>query len=68
MFRTRSLVGGQDAVAIIRKLGNSMQMEDLSCDIVIDAFDSSYWRVYSKYPDIIERINETFKDTEAIAR
>jgi len=35
-----------------------------SCDVAIEAFDSSYWRVYSKHQDIIDRIEKSFKDTE----
>lgn len=32
----------------------------LSCKIVIECFDSSYWRVYSRYQEIIGRIEASF--------
>ena len=35
-----------------------------SCDIVIEAFDSSYWRVYAKDQAVIDRIEESFNSTE----
>ena len=37
-----------------------------SCEIVLEAIDSSLWRVYSKRPEVIRRLQASFRDVEVI--
>jgi hypothetical protein len=37
-----------------------------ACEIMVEMFDSSYWRVYSKEDEVLNSIARIFKDTEIV--
>jgi hypothetical protein len=60
-----AVIVGCESRGDIRRYQNDNELYS-SYDVVIEAFDSSYWRVYSKYKDIIDRIEKSFKNTEIV--
>lgn len=50
----------------LHRFKNDREMYE-QCDIVIEMFDTSYWRVFSKDDDLIERLGKKFKDVEFLS-
>ena len=61
-----TIVGCQDLASAPRFLpGDSGSLYN-SCEIVLEAIDSSLWRIYSKSPEVIRRLQASFRDVEVI--
>lgn len=56
------IIGCKDFKNIIRYKDDREMYE--TCDIVINMFDSSYWEVFSKDEDLIQRLAAKFKDVK----
>ncbi len=59
------LIGCKNKSLLHRYKDNHVMYEQ--CDIVIEMIDSSYWEVFSKDPDLIERLGEKFKQIEFLS-
>lgn len=58
------IIGCKDLKCLHRYPTNKKMYE--SCDIVIEMFDSSFWEVYSKDSELINKLAKKFKSTELI--
>lgn len=57
-----TLIGCKDKQKL-RRFTNTLEMYK-NCDIVIEIIDSSYWEVYSKDEQLINRLAEKFEEIE----
>lgn len=58
------LIGCKDK-NLLKRYKTEQEMYE-TCDFVIDMFDSSYWKVFSKDEKFIESLKKKFKKTEDI--
>jgi hypothetical protein len=56
------LIGCKDK-NFLHRYKNDQEMYQ-NCDVVIDMFDSNYWKVFSKDEDLINRLSAKFKNIE----
>jgi hypothetical protein len=59
-----TIIGSKDPL-LIRKFDSDQEMYE-SCDIVIEMIDSSYWEVFSKDGNLINRLDAKFKNTKLL--
>jgi hypothetical protein len=60
-----SLIIGCRKQEMISRYTNDQEMYE-SCDIVIEMVDSSYWEVFSKDEDLINRLAAKFKEVKLL--
>ncbi len=58
------LIGCKNEISLQRYKTDQEMYE--ACDIVIDMFDSSYWKIFSKDEKFIDRLAAKFKDVEPL--
>jgi hypothetical protein len=60
------LVGYHDPY--VPKLGPDNPMSHLyeNCEIVIERFDSTYWRIFARDDDVVDKLKKSFTDTEIV--
>ena len=63
MFET-TILGCRNA-KLLRRYSKEEEMYR-TCDIVIDLIDCAFWEVYSKDQNLINRLEEKFKDVEML--
>jgi hypothetical protein len=63
MFET-TILGCKDT-KLLRRYEKEEEMY-VTCDIVIDLIDCAFWEVYSKDPNLIDKLQEKFKEIELI--
>lgn len=56
------VIGALD-VFMIRKYNSDEELHR-NCDFLIEMFDSTYWEVFSRDHELIDRLAKKFKDTE----
>lgn len=58
------IIGSKDD-ALLRRYEKDQEMYE-TCDVVIEMFDSSYWEIFSKNEDLINRLAAKFKDIKLL--
>lgn len=60
-----TLIGCKDK-NLLRRYKNDQEMYE-TCDMIIEMIDSSYWEIFSKDDQLINRLSKKFKDTEFLS-